>query len=149
MADLTSIKQKIVDILKADVTLGTLLGNDAAGNMPVYLHWPMGKMMFLPEITVTDTVDQGEVSGLNDAYDGTKRYEWSEAQVQVDVWARAEESRDLITAQVRKVLLDALADFKSIGVSLGAPLVTSLNETRRLIFRHSLRYPAFYVLEVS
>jgi hypothetical protein len=146
---LDGVKQKIVDVLKADTALGTLLGNDAAGNVPVYLHWPMGKMMFLPEITVTDVVDQGEVSGLNDAYDGTKRYEWSEAQVQVDVWAKSEESRDLITAQVRKVLLKALADFRSIGVSLGAPLVMSLNETRRLIFRHSLRIPAFYVLEVS
>jgi hypothetical protein len=146
---LDGVKQKFVDVLKADAALGTLLGYDAAGNVPVYLHWPMGKMMFLPEITVTDVVDQGEVSGLNDAYDGTKRYEWSEAQVQVDVWAKSEGSRGLITAQVRKVLLNALADFRSIGVSLGAPLVTSLNETKRLIFRHSLRYPVFYVLEVS
>jgi len=149
MTDLSDVKQKVVDVLKADSTLATLLGNDAAGEVPVYKEWPMGKMMWLPEVTVTDILDRGEISGLNDAYDGSKRYEWDHGLIQVDVWARDAASRDGISTRAKKVLLKALADFRAIGISLSAPEIMALNEAKRLIFRHSLRYTAFFATEVA
>jgi len=147
MPDLADVKQKFVDVLKADSILVTLLGTDAAGQVPIYKEWPMGKLMWLPEVTVTDIVDHGEVSGLNDAFDGSKRYEWDNAQIQIDVWAKTAQSRDSMSSRVKKALLKALADFRAIGVALSAPEILTLNEAKRLIFRHSLRYRAFFVTE--
>jgi len=149
MTDLSDVKQKFVDVLRADAPLASLLGLDASGQVPIYREWPMGRMMWLPEVTVTDILDRGEISGLNDAYDGSKRYEWDHDLIQVDVWAKNAESRDSISSQIKKVLLKALADFRAIGISLSAPDILALNEAKRLIFRHSLRYTALYVTEVS
>ena len=147
MTDLADVKQKFVDILKADAPLVSLLGSDAAGQTPIYKEWPMGKMMWLPEVTVIDIVDHGEVSGLNDAFDGSKRYEWDSVLIQVDVWAKTAQSRDSISSRIKKVLLKAVTDFRAIGVALSAPEMLTLNEVKRLIFRHSLRYRAFFVTE--
>lgn len=147
MTDLADVKQKFVDVLKADSILVTLLGTDAAGQVPIYKEWPMGKLMWLPEVTVTDIVDHGEVSGLNDAFDGSKRYEWDNAQIQIDVWAKTAQSRDSISSRIKRTLLEALTDFRAVGVALSAPEILTLNEAKRLIFRHSLRYRAFFVTE--
>jgi len=147
MPDLADVKQKFVDVLKADSILVTLLGTDAAGQVPIYKEWPMGKLMWLPEVTVTDIVDHGEVSGLNDAFDGSKRYEWDNAQIQIDVWAKTAQSRDSISSRIKRTLLEALTDFRAVGVALSAPEILTLNEAKRLIFRHSLRYRAFFVTE--
>jgi hypothetical protein len=54
MTDLSDVKTKFVDVLKADSTLANLLGNDAAGNIPIYQEWPLGKVLWLPEVTVSN-----------------------------------------------------------------------------------------------
>ena len=93
MTDLATVKQEIVDILLLDTELCTLLGVDPAGDTPVYLGLQFGKHPVLPSVTVTDVAEQGEVSGLNDGFDGFDRYEWSYAIIQVDVWAADEEKQ--------------------------------------------------------
>jgi len=109
----------------------------------------VGRMMWLPSVTVTDVTDHGEVSGLNDSYDGGKRYEWDHALIQIDAWAKTATSRDEISARIKKILLKASTEFREIGVSLSAPVVATLNEAKRLIFRHSLRYDCFFVTEAE
>ncbi len=149
MTDLADVKQKLIDVLKDDAALTTVLGPDASGQIPVCGEWPMGKTMWLPSVTVTDITDRGEVSGLNDSFDGGKRYEWDHALIQVDVWAKTAASRDEISARIKKTLLKASTEFRDIGVSLGAPMIVALNEAKRLIFRHSLRYDCFFVTEAA
>jgi hypothetical protein len=149
MTDLATVKQEIVDILLSDTELCTLLGEDPAGDVPVYLGWQFGKHPVLPSVTVTDIADSGEVSGLGDGFDGTYRYEWSYVVIQVDVWAADEASRDSITAQVRKAMLLAVVEFTGLGIAFLSSSIAVVNEPNELVFRHSLRYNIFYELSAE
>ena len=73
MTDIITVKKAILDVLKADSTLQNLLGKDKYGNIPIY-HSFIQHRIHKPCITIEDVSDQGEVSSLNDAYDGTYRY---------------------------------------------------------------------------
>jgi hypothetical protein len=146
---LSAIKQEIVDILLSDTDLGTLLGEDPAGDTPVYLGWQFGKHPVLPSVTVTDIVDSGEVSGLGDGFDGTTVYEWSYTVIQIDVWALDEASRDAITAQVRKALLLAAVGLSGLGMAFLSSSIAVVNEPNELVFRHSIRYNVFYELSAE
>jgi hypothetical protein len=53
------------------MVLSTLSGADAARDLPFYLGWQFGSHPVLPGVTVTDTTDVGEVSGLDDSFDGS------------------------------------------------------------------------------
>jgi len=108
LTDLAAIKQEIVDILVIDSDLMKLLGEDPAGDVPVYNGWQFGKHPVLPSVTITDAADVGEVSGLGDGFDGTTVYEWSYTVIQIDVWAADEALRDVISAQVRRLCLKLL-----------------------------------------
>ncbi len=149
MTDLSEVKQKIVDILLEDDTLSTLLSVDPAGDVPIYYGWQQGKHPVVPSVTVTDIAESGEVSGLNDGFDGTTRYEWSYVVVQIDVWAPDEASRDALSAQVRKAMLLAVVEFTGLGMSFLSSGIAVLNEPNELVFRHSIRYTIFYQLEAS
>jgi len=149
LTDLAKVKQKIVNILLEDDALCTLLDVDPAGDVPVYYGWQLGKHPVVPSVTVTDIADSGEVSGLNDGFDGTTRYEWSYVVVQVDVWAADEDSRDAVTAQVRKALLKAAVGLTGLGIAFLSSSIAVVNEPNELVFRHSLRYNIFYELSVE
>jgi hypothetical protein len=149
LTDLSAIKQEIVDILLSDTDLCSLLGEDPAGDVPVYLGWQFGKHPILPSVTVTDIADSGEISGLNDGFDGINRYEWSYVVIQIDVWASDESSRDAITAQVRKALLLAAVGLTGLGLAFLSSSVAVVNEPNELVFRHSLRYNIFYELSAE
>ena len=149
MTDLSEIKQEIVDILLSDTDLCTLLGKDPAGDVPVYNGWQLGKHPVLPSVTVTDSADVGEVSGLGDGFDGTTVYEWSYTVIQIDVWAADEASRDAISVQVRKALLKAAVGLSGLGIAFLSSNIVPVNEANELIFRHCIRYTVFYQLEAS
>jgi hypothetical protein len=149
LTDLSEIKQEIVEILFSDTELCTLLGEDPAGDVPVYNGWQFGKHPVLPSVTVTDIADSGEVSGLGDGFDGTYRYEWSYVVIQIDIWAPDEASRDSITAQVRKAMLLAVVEFTGLGIAFLSSSIAVVNEPNELVFRHSLRYNVFYELSAE
>jgi hypothetical protein len=147
MTSLADIKQRITETLKADSTLAELLGSDASGQTPVYRDPAMGRMLWLPSVTVQDVYVRCEQAGLNDAYDGGKRYGWNHALIQIDVWARNPAQRDELSARIQQVLL--AADFRAEGLALSPPLIFALAEPERAVYRHSIRFTAFYVADVS
>ena len=149
MTSLADVTAKFVEVLLEDDELETLLGDDPAGDVLVYDRWPVGEHVWLPSVSVSAVGLVGEVSGLNDGYDGSSRSEWEFPTVQVDVWAAKEALRDSISEAVRAALFKGKSEFRSVGVSVDAPTVRPLNEVKPLIFRHSLSYKVFYVLEVA
>jgi hypothetical protein len=147
MAALSDVKQLIVEALKDDSTLVGLLGSDASGQTPVYRDPAMGRMLWLPSVTVQDVYVRCEQAGLNDAYDGEKRYGWNHALIQIDVWARNPAQRDELSARIQQVLL--AADFRAEWLAISPPSIFALAEPERAVYRHSIRLSAFYVVEVS
>jgi len=141
------IKDYLVQVFVADVTLSTLLGTDAAGDVPVYKGWQFGQHPVLPSVTVTDVSDVGEVSGLGDGFDGSTKSEWSFVVVQIDVWASTESERDQVAQRIRELMLGD--NLFSIGCCFNSVLALSMNEAEDLIFRKCLRYTVFYQVEVS
>ena len=77
MTTLAALKAYIVGILVLDDVLSGLIGKDAAGDIPVYNRWQFGSSIIIPSISITDVNEAGEVSGLNNGFDGTNFYEWS------------------------------------------------------------------------
>ncbi|MEM2351791.1 MAG: hypothetical protein QXT26_05235 [Thermoproteota archaeon] len=147
MVSVADVKQRIAEALRADSNLAGLLGWDASGQTPIYMDWIMGRMLWLPSITISDAYVRCESGGLNDAYDGGKRYEWSHALIQIDVWAKSPGQRDELSARVQQVLL--AADFRDLGLALSPPLIIALTEPERAVYRHSMRYAVFYAVDVS
>lgn len=148
MVNIADVKQKIVETLKADSNLAGLLGRDASGQTPIYRDLIMGRMLWLPSVVVSDASVRCEPGGLNDAYDGMKRYEWSHALIQIDVWAKNPSQRDELSARVQQVLL--AANPGDLGLNdLSPPLIVALAEPERSVYRHSMRYTVFYTTDVS
>ena len=147
MTDITSVKKEIIDVLKADPVLQALLTKDQRGEWPVYHSFVQHKI-HKPCITVEDVTGQAEVSGLNDAYDGSARYEWNHAVIQVDCWSsRHAEERDKLQTAVQRCLLK-----NAVGSVLYVhePTVLALDEmdVKPPLWRKSLRFKVMYVLEV-
>jgi hypothetical protein len=107
----------------------------------------MGRMLWLPSVTVQELYVRGESAGLSDAYDGLKRYGWNHALIQIDVWAKNPSQRDELSIRVQQILL--AADFKADGFALSPPLIVALAEPERAVYRHSIRVTAFYIADVS
>ena len=147
MATLSDVKQRIAEALKSDSTLAELLGSDASGQTPVYRDPVMGRMLWLPSVTIQDVYVRGESAGLNDACDGSKRYGWNHALIQIDVWAKSPNQRDELSARVQQILL--AADFRAEGLALSPPSIFALAEPERSVYRHSMRFTAFYIADVS
>ena len=147
MATLSDVKQRIAEALKSDSTLAELLGSDASGQTPVYRDPVMGRMLWLPSVTIQDVYVRGESAGLNDACDGSKRYGWNHALIQIDVWAKNPAQRDELSARVQQILL--AADFRAEGLALSPPSIFALAEPERSVYRHSMRFTAFYIADVS
>lgn len=153
MSDSGTVKQALVDLLKNDSNIQSLLGKDRRGNIPVYLGFSQVlHRTHFPCITVDDVTEVGEVSGLNDGYDGSKYCEWYWFTCQVDVWAKTVTSRDQIASQVKKTVLAGKDTLRNSGIRMiQEPNVVVLNELdgKPPIFRKSIRYRIFYVLESS
>ncbi len=146
MSDIGAVKTEILSLLKADETLQGLLGKDPRGNYPVY-HSLVQHEIHKPSITVEDIVGQAETSGLNDAFDGVKRYQWRHSVIQVDCWSsKHAEERDRLAVAVRKCLLRNLVDQ---ALYIQEPSITVLDETdvKPPLWRASLRFKVMYVLE--
>jgi len=154
LTSIVDVKAAIINILKSDVTLQGLVGKDSRGNYAIY-HGYIQHRIHKPCVTVEDITDQAEVAGLNDAYDGVKRYQWQHAVIQIDCWSdKNADERDRLQVAVQECLLkkenqDALRD--SGIIYLQEPLVLPLDEVnvKPPIYRKSLRYHVFYVLDVS
>jgi len=154
VADIIAVKSAIINLLKGDEAIRSLLGLDSRGQTPVY-HSLIQHRIHKPCVTVEDVTDSGEVSGLNDAYDGVSRYEWHLAVIQIDCWSgRGAEERDQIEAAVQRCLLkgSSQASLRSAGVvSIQEPTIQALDEVdvKPPLWRKCLRYRVFYVLEAS
>jgi len=153
MSDSATIKQALVDLLKNDTDIQNLLGKDREGNYPVYLGFErILQQPFLPCITVDDSYEDGDVSGLGDGYDGSKYKEWYTFVPQIDCWAKTVNKRDSIVSQVKKTILKGKSTLRSSGiVMIQDPSIVVLNELERKppIFRKSMRYRIFYIVEAS
>lgn len=153
MSDSATIKQALVDLLKNDTDIQNLLGKDREGNYPVYLGFErILQQPFLPCITVDDSYEDGDVSGLGDGYDGLTYREWYWFVSQIDCWAKMVNKRDSIVSQVKKTILKGKATVRTSGIAMiQDPSVVVLNELDRKppIFRKSMRYRIFYILEAS
>ena len=150
MSTITTVKKAIINLLKADVDLQTLLGKDQKGNIPVYASFEEHKI-HKPSITVDDIAETSEVSALNDDYDGQTRKEWCYPVIQIDCWAGDRTLRDQLASQVRRAILKGQATLRREGgvIMVFPPLVVILDEpdAKPPIWRKSLRYRLWYVLE--
>ncbi len=147
MSDIITVKKAIIDLLKADSNLQSLLTKDPNGNWPVY-HTLVQHKIHKPCVTVEDITDQSEVSGLNDAYDGSKRYGWQFAVIQMDCWSsKHADERDQLQVAVQKCLLK---NSVSGSIYVQEPSIVALDEpdVKPPLWRKSLRYRVMYVLEV-
>ena len=153
MADTAAVKQAIVDLLKNDTDMQTLLGKDRQGETPVYLGYEnILKKTWFPCVTVDEVSESGETSGLSDGYDGLNVSEWYYAVIQVDCWAKTAEQRDSLLTQVKKTILKGKLSLQSSGIiMISEPTVTALDEpdAKPPIFRRSIRYRVFYILEAA
>jgi len=152
VTDAGTVKQAIVDLLKGDADIQTLLGKDRQGEVPVYFGFEniLEKTHF-PCITVEDITEIGEVSGLADGYNGSNVKEWYHSVIQIDCWAKSAEKRDSIASQVKKTILKGKSTLRSSDViMIQEPSVVIVNEPYRkpAIFRKCLRYRVFYIFEV-
>ena len=120
MTSLADVTAKFVEVLLDDEDLEDLLGKDPAGSTPVYDRWPLGEHVWLPNVSISVVGLVGEVSGLNDGFDGSSRSEWEFPTVQVDVWAAKQDQRDSISELVRVALFKAKSEFRNVGVSVDA-----------------------------
>jgi len=146
MSTIIAVKRAIIDLLKADSTLQSLLTKDAYDNWPIY-HSLVQHKIHKPCITIEDITGQVEVSGLNDAYDGSKRYELNFATIQIDCWSsKHADERDQLATAVQKCLLKNQI---SQAVYVQEPTVVALDEpdVEPPLWRKSLRYRVMYVLE--
>ena len=154
MADIIAVKSAIINLLKDDEGIKSILGLDSRGQTPVY-HSLIQHRIHKPCITVEDVTDTGEVSALNDAYDDVSRYEWHLAVIQIDCWSgRGAEERDQIEAAVQRCLLKGSnqASLRSAGIiSIQEPSIQALDEPAHKppLWRKCLRYRVFYILEAS
>jgi len=148
MSTIITVKKAIIDLLKADTTLQALLTKDPNGNWPIY-HSLVQHKIHKPCITVEDVTGQVEVSGLNDAYDGSKRYEWCRPIVQVDCWSsKHADERDQLQIAVQNCLLK---NSISQALYVQEPSIMALDEpdVKPPLWRKSLRYRVLFVQEVS
>jgi len=149
LTDLGDVKNNFLAILKGDATLVGMLGKDRKGEIPVYLGWQQSQKVRLPSVSIIDVADVGEVAGLGDLLAGGKRYEWYHAIIQVDAWASDTDKRDEISAQMKKVVLGKTTEFEQARLSVSPPSLIPVDEVEENspIFRHSLRFPVWYVME--
>jgi len=148
MSTIITVKKAIIDLLKADATLQSFLTKDVNGNWPVY-HSLVQHKIHKPCVTLEDITDQCEVSGLKDSYDGSKRYQWQFAVIQIDCWSsKNAENRDQLQIAIQKCLLKNSVNGT---IYVQEPIILALDEpdSKPPLWRKSLRYRVFYVLEVT
>jgi len=148
MSTIITVKKAIIDLLKADSTLQSLFTKDSYGNWPVY-HSLVQHELHTPCVTVEDITETGHLSGVDDAWDGSKRYEWVFAVIQIDCWSsKNADERDQLQVAIQKCLLkNRIAE----AVCVQEPAIVALDEpdVAPPLWRKSLRYRVMYVLEVS
>ena len=107
-SDLETVLETIIAQLKADVGVIAVLPKGRGGEYPVFHARQKVKDVY-PRITVMDVAVQGEISGLNDAWDGSYNYEWNTAAVQIDIYStRDSTQRDRIWMAAKNCLLKRL-----------------------------------------
>jgi len=152
LSGIVAVKKAVLDVLRADLDLQSLLGKDENGDTPVY-HSLVQHKMHKPCITVEDVTGQGEVSGLNDSFDGSKRYEWQHGDLQVDCWSGGNaEERDKIAEAVERCFLNGSNQDSLRGngvISIQEPRSVALDEpnSEPPLWRKALRYRVFYISE--
>lgn len=153
-SEIKTVKAAVLGVLRDDTILQGLLTKDSNDDWPIY-HTLIQHKIQKPCVTVEDVTDQGEVSGLKDGYDGSNRYEWHFAVVQIDCWSsKHADERDQLQVAVQKCLLKGSNQdtLRSSGVIfVQEPSILALDEpdSKPPLWRKSLRYRVFYVLEMT
>lgn len=146
VSGIIGVKRSIIDLLKSDLTLQSLLTRDLRGQWPIY-HSLIQQEAHMPCITVECVTEDTEVPAFNDAFDGLRRFEWCLAIIQVDCWSRRHaEERDRIAAAVEKCLL---RNPVSGTIYVQGSTVMALDETnvKPPLWRKSLRFRIMYIFE--
>ena len=158
MADSAAIKQSIVDTLAGNADIQGLLTKDRKGDWPIINGfkdvYASTHEVHLPCITVFDVVETGEISGLNDGYDGSTKTkkEWFDFVCQISCYAKTVSVVDALAVQVEKVILKSRSTLLAAGVKqISNPQVLPLHEPNESmgIFHKALRYRIFYILSVN
>ena len=156
MADSAAIKQSIVDTLAGNAALQALLEKDRKGDWPVINGfkdvYSTTHEVHLPCITVFDVAETGEISGLNDSFNGSTRKEWFDFICQISCYAKTVSVVDALAVQVEKVILKSRSTLLAAGVKqISNPQVLPLHEPNESmgIFHKALRYRIFYILSVN
>jgi hypothetical protein len=98
-------------------------------------------------VTVGDTADYGETSALGYGFDGSKRYEWRYALIQIDCWSnKGLAERDALQAAVEDCLARNSLD-EALFASEESVLSLDEHDTKPPLWRKSLRFKVMYVLE--
>jgi len=136
MTDIIDVKNSIKAILLGDAEVSSLVGSK------IHVGW-LQRPLNLPCITITDTMENGQVGmlgGGKDEYTST---------VQVDVWSgKSPLERDQIAKAV-KAALGKKANFENMqssGFILSSPTIRVLDEldVKPIIYRKSMSFTVLY-----
>jgi hypothetical protein len=134
------VKKGIREVLLADPSVVGLVDDR------VFLEWALRKAVF-PCLSIVEVTDQTEASGLKDSFDGSKRYQWHHAVIQVDCWSqKSAEERDQLANTVEKCLLKNPVEG---AIYVQEPAITALDEldVKPALWRKSLRYKVMCIME--
>jgi len=136
MTDIIDVKNSIKTILLGDAEVSSLVGSK------IHVGW-LQRPLNLPCITITDTMENGQVGML-----GGEKDEYT-STVQVDVWSgKSPLERDQIAKAV-KAALGKKANFETMqssGFILSSPTIRVLDEldVKPIIYRKSMSFTVLY-----
>jgi hypothetical protein len=142
LTDIIDVKKEVRDVLLADTGVSNIVGSQ------VYIGW-FERDFTLPCVTIFDSSETVEPAGINDAYDGSSRYQFRHAIVQIDCWSsRNPEERDRLQDAVQKCLLKSAL---SSVLFVQEPSIRALDEldVKPLFWRKCLSYRSLFVREVT
>jgi len=140
MSDIIAVKDELRNTLFTDPSVAELVSDR------VYLEW-IARTAVFPCLSIVEAVDQAEVSGLGDSYDGVYRYQWHNAVVQVDCWSnKSADERDKLETTVRKCLLKNAVN-QVFCVQEPAVAVLDELDVKPPLWRASLRFKVMFATE--
>jgi hypothetical protein len=142
LTNIIDVKKEVRDVLLADMGVSSMVGSQ------VHIGW-FERDFNLPCVTIFDPSETVEPAGINDAYDGSSRYQFRHAIVQIDCWSsRNPEERDRLQDAVQRCLLKSSL---SAVLFVQEPSIRAIDEldVKPLLWRKSLSYRSLFVREVT
>lgn len=146
MADLETIMEKTIELLKADAALIALVPT-------AYIsigYTDRFSKVHLPSLAFWNIGEFGDSSGFNDCGDETKKMWWF-ADIQFDIWSGTPNNRDLILKELKRVLLlgkpTLFADADVLSIQPQNILSLTETDKKPVVFHKAVTYRFFYVEE--